>query len=77
MTAPQVSDARAKSRELTAHQLNVLQALADGDTQVEIAAWLWVGRSAVANVLQAVRTKLRVSTNEQAIAEALRRKIIS
>lgn len=75
MSAPRPTQRR--HRKLTARQLDVLQAVADGDTQREIAAALWVQPPAISQTLQAVRIKLGASTNASAVAIAVRTGLIT
>lgn len=62
----------ARSWPLTARQAEVLVLVANGNTAVEIAGWLWVSPNTVNRVLQNAYRNLGVSSGAQAVAVALR-----
>lgn len=73
MTAPTL----ATRTVLTSRQLEILQAVADGDTHAEIADALFITETAVGSTLTYIRTKLRATNTPNAVATALRKRIIT
>lgn len=73
MTAPDLTS----PTELTARQIEILQAVADGDTHSEIADALFITPTAVASTLTYIRIKLRATNTPNAVATALRKRIIT
>lgn len=68
---------RPRSWVLTPHQLELLQAIADGDSYEEIASEHWIGKNTISTAMQSVRIKLRASNTPNAIAIALRKGLIT
>lgn len=62
---------------LTPRQKHILQAVADGDTHAEIADALFITETAVGSTLTYIRTKLRATSTPNAVATALRKRIIT
>jgi DNA-binding CsgD family transcriptional regulator len=62
---------------LTARQTEILQAVADGDTPQEIADALFITPTAVATTIYYTRIKLRATSTPNAVATALRKRIIT
>lgn len=73
MTAPTL----ATPTTLTPRQRDILQAVADGDTHAEIADALFITETAVGSTLTYIRTKLRATNTPNAVATALRKRIIT
>lgn len=67
----------ASPRTLTARQVEVLQAVADGDTYDEIATALWITRTSVSTTVGHIRVKLRTTSTASAVAIALRKGLIT
>jgi DNA-binding NarL/FixJ family response regulator len=63
---------RANPAGLTARQLDVLDLLAQGDRNADIAAKLFLSEKTVDHHVSAILRKLRVHTRGQAAAEASR-----
>ncbi|MEM8487372.1 MAG: helix-turn-helix transcriptional regulator [Bacteroidota bacterium] len=61
---------------LTKRELEVLGKMADGHTQKEIAAILFVSPNTINSHTQHIYSKLDVNTGMHAVAKALRAKII-
>lgn len=64
------------SRTLTQRELEVLNWVCDGKTSTEIAAILGRSGSTVRNQIQAILVKLRVNTQAQAAAKAIRKGLV-
>jgi DNA-binding NarL/FixJ family response regulator len=63
-------------RPLTERQVEILQAVADGDTHAEIADALFMTPTAVGSTFVYIRAKLLATNTPNTIAIALRRKLI-
>jgi DNA-binding CsgD family transcriptional regulator len=62
--------------ELTPRECEVLQEATKNGTEAQIGATLRIARATVSGHLEAIRTKLRVSTTTAAIAVAWERDLI-
>lgn len=65
------------SRTLTAREMEVLGWVCEGKTSTEIASILGIARSTVRNQIQSILVKLRVCTRSQAVAEAIRKGLVT
>ena len=63
--------------ELTPNELRILQLLANGKRQVDIAASRKCSPAAIGQTLWRIRAFLNAQTSEHAVAEAIRRGIVT